>query len=156
MKENNINKAILIVLAVLVCFVVGTLLYKNSQKNFTNNTNYTYNTDSKKDTYSKLSIDDIEMKKTFYDINDVSNEATERILAAAWSYITNLYPNAKWKEMTIAGADGYGRYKVIIKYVKSTASERGNTEELIVCVKDINDWSKIFPGFSTDWGKPLK
>ena len=118
------------------------------------------NTETDSQNNNKLSLDNVQMGIAFTDVNNI-NEETKKILAKAYSYVTDLYPNAKWIEAKITAKDGYGRYVVFMKFVKSSVSENVSGENIVVWVKDINTDNMgycIYPGagdYRNGWGTPL-
>lgn len=107
------------------------------------------------------SLDNVEMNQLFTSTDEM-NSTTQKVAQCALSYLYYYYPNFKWTNMQITQKDGYGRFWVVVHYVKSSSSERGDTAGIMVWIKDIYDSSKMgyyYSGSvfasSNGWGTPL-
>ena len=91
---------------------------KNASDNYNNGSTSQQST---KIVENKLSIDNVEINKKFTTSN--FNSSTEIICAALWDKIKDTFPNASWTSSEILETDGFGRFIVGIKYVRSKVSE---------------------------------
>ena len=165
-EKVAIKKYIMIILigtpVLAIALLVLSFWITNTSRIPINNsiTSQSGNTETDSQNNNKLSLDNVQMEITFTDVNNI-NEETKKILAKAYSYVTDLYPNAKWIEAKITAKDGYGRYVVFMKFVKSSVSENVSGENIVVWVKDINTDNMgycIYPGagdYRNGWGTPL-
>lgn len=163
-KGKSIPKInIYIVIALVIVLIIFLIhIWGSSNRSINTKMNFnTSNTVNTSETNRKLSIDDVKLN-TPYTSLDSMNEATKRVALCGLSYLDNAHPNFQWSKIEITQKDGYGRFWVVINYVKSSTSERASVAGIMVWVKDINDYGKMgyyYSGApaqkSNNWGKPI-
>lgn len=162
-KKNLKVKPIYIVIGIIVVIFVIALgiSMSNNNSSVIESASSTSNTSTKNTANSKLDLNNVQMNTVFTSLSDM-NSVTKKVANCALSYLNYFYPNFNWSNMQIKDKDGYGRYWVVVNYVKSSASEKGNVAGIMVWIKDINDDNKM--GFyysggvaqkSNGWGTPL-
>lgn len=173
---NNNRKTIEIKLNILVifaCVLIATFLImllvvynetnnQNSEvSNGINNINSEISSEYSNNTINKeLSLNDVQINQEFINSNNM-NEATMKVASCAMEYIKLSAPNAMWSKINISQKDDYGRFWVVVNYVKSSSSENVSFAGVMVWIKDINNnnMGYYYTGSplakSNGWGTPL-
>ena len=165
--ELTIYQIILLIIVIFIIIVTGIMIYNNSSNKIsvtsqtTSRETSSTNISTDNTINNKLDLNDVQMNTTFTSTNGM-NSVTKKVVNCALSYLNYNYPNFKWSQIEITQKDNYGRYWVVVNYVKSSASERVDFVGIMVWIKDVNDDSKMgyyYSGSviekSNGWGTPL-